>query len=182
MTSLFEKLDKLTNRSETPVIRMRGLRRSSRYLTLFFPKSSNSALRTIPLSRLTESSFSIAKAEGEDHKWCLMVNNVTIVSDLETEKDARDVLSQIAYEIAPSRWRLVRRVAFVVFLFWFLSPSAQKAPAMALAPSLPISQAQMAPSTDPSPAILTAPAQVEDAPIADSNDAFGLRLVPPIEK
>lgn len=196
MNAFSNLLGKFSGGAAVPVIRMKGSRRSGRYLTLYFPASEECVVRSIPFSNLTEVWFSTAKRQATE-EWEIYLNGNTFVAEVGSEEEAKEVLRRIACEIAPSKWVWPRRI-FVLWLLYMLFMPAPR-PHSARVPSA-LEQVQMMPVPQNAPGIpvgmnaptappailqssqavgpaAVAPAAPAAAP-APSGDPFGLQVAP----
>lgn len=180
---------KLGASERKPVIRMRGYFKSNRRLTLHFPESGDCGLTVI---HACDESFGLQSLnlyiEEVDGKFVLQRKGVGCITKFDTREKAVEVMDKITSEIAPSHWRIARRLLALWIVIFFLMPNdspqlqpqanAQQAQIQQMQQMRqdPSTQMYVAPQMQQAPSHVAPP--IEAAGAASVNDPFGLRLDP----
>lgn len=167
-----------------PVVRVRGLFRWSRRLTVFVPGAVKPNIWSTPLLEDTAYKFSISDpVEGV----VSVLNGHSVVSMHKSREEAAEMLELIANAIAPSKWRYVRRFLAAWLVIYIFFPGQDKQVHQSQPDSAPRPMAS-APYVAPQAErpMFVAPAQIAPAerpavmqvPETAANDPFGLQLTP----
>lgn len=195
---------KLSSTEKSPVIRKRGLRSSSKRLTLHFPSHADGRAIVIPLGQhacleftIVESakghainyrSFTRSLRSGEQQPSQEESLQQTELATFATRDEASAVISKIVSEISPSYWKVGSRLLAIWFVFFLFMPSSKPDPAagrQALMSEMqqmqqarqmqPQQQMYVAPQMQSAPAPAVAPSAPQGVA---SGDPFGLQLDP----
>jgi hypothetical protein len=167
-----------------PTVRVRGLFRWSRRLTVYVPGAGHPSIWSKPLLEVDGYRFSLS--DMSENGISVMCSG-EVVSTHKTKEEALETLELIANAIAPSKWRYVRRFLAAWLVFYIFAPghgaqdtqpqiyASQRSAAMVpyVAP-----QAERPMFAAPTPAVPAEGSPAARAPEAANNDPFGLQLTP----
>lgn len=182
MSVLRAVLDKLTAPGGSPVVRVKGFRRSKRVLTTFFPNAVNPQVVMAGVEDLRNHRLTCAEEDGVFRLRVAPLSgygagNINEIASFSTREDVDDAMRRITKTLSPSPWRWLWRLLIALLVLSLIPAPGSRAPRQ-----LP-SQAGATPSLVPAPAApvappVAAPLQPGAATPADSADPFGMRTSP----